>query len=152
MSTIFKEGGATEKEALIASFGFGLVNLLFAWTAVWTIDTFGCRGLLLFTFLNMFWTLLAAGMCYYIPRENSAHLGLFAFFVYLFGAFCKWCHLVYVRSDVTDFEQTCQEKVLSYLHTLLNSSCSPIAKLACYRRWLRTTFRLLSCCLRSYVC
>ncbi|KAL1602014.1 hypothetical protein SLS59_005180 [Nothophoma quercina] len=87
LSTIFKEGGATEKEALIASFGFGLVNLLFAWTAVWTIDTFGCRGLLLFTFLNMFWTLLAAGMCYYIPRENSAHPGLFAFFVYLFGAF-----------------------------------------------------------------
>jgi hypothetical protein len=61
-STIFKEGGATEKEALIASFGFGLVNFLFAWPAVWTIDTFGRRGLLLFTFPNMFWTLLAAGM------------------------------------------------------------------------------------------
>jgi len=86
-STIFKEGGATAKEALIASFGFGLVNFLFAWPAVWTIDTFGRRGLLLFTFPNMFWTLLAAGMCYYIPRENSAHLGLIAFFVYLFGAF-----------------------------------------------------------------
>ncbi|CAO2647249.1 Nn.00g081710.m01.CDS01 [Neocucurbitaria sp. VM-36] len=86
-STIFKEGGATQKEALIASFGFGLVNFVFAWPAVWTIDTFGRRGLLLFTFPNMFWTLLAAGMCYYIPRESSAHLGLIAFFVYLFGAF-----------------------------------------------------------------
>ncbi|KAF1363524.1 D-xylose-proton symporter [Lizonia empirigonia] len=86
-STIFKEGGATEKEALIASFGFGLVNFLFAWPAVWTIDTFGRRGLLLFTFPNMFWTLLAAGMCYYIPKDDSAHLGLIAFFVYLFGAF-----------------------------------------------------------------
>ena len=94
-STIFKEGGATEKEALIASFGFGLVNFAFAWPAVWTIDTFGRRGLLLFTFPNMFWTLLAAGMCYYIPRENSAHLGLIAFFVYLFGAFCEWLHLAY---------------------------------------------------------
>ncbi|KAF2852082.1 D-xylose-proton symporter [Plenodomus tracheiphilus IPT5] len=86
-STIFKEGGATQKEALIASFGFGLVNFLFAWPAVWTIDTFGRRGLLLFTFPNMFWTLLAAGMCYYIPKESSAHLGLIAFFVYLFDAF-----------------------------------------------------------------
>ncbi|KAF2023355.1 hypothetical protein EK21DRAFT_105367 [Setomelanomma holmii] len=51
-STIFKEGGATEKEVLIASFGFGLVNFLFAW-----------------------------------PAEDPAHLGLIAFFVYLFGAF-----------------------------------------------------------------
>lgn len=55
--------------------------------AVWTIDSFGRRGLLLFTFPNMFWTLLTAGMCYYIPKESSAHLGLIAFFVYLFGAF-----------------------------------------------------------------
>ncbi|KAF1941048.1 D-xylose-proton symporter [Clathrospora elynae] len=86
-STIFREGGATIKESLIASFGFGLVNFVFAWPAVWTIDTFGRRGLLLFTFPNMFWTLLAAGMCYYIPKDSSAHLGLIAFFVYLFGAF-----------------------------------------------------------------
>lgn len=86
-STIFKEGGASEKTALLASFGFGLVNFLFAWPAVWTIDTFGRRGLLLFTFPNMFWTLLAAGMCYYIPKSSDAHLGLIAFFVYLFCAF-----------------------------------------------------------------
>ncbi|KAF2125368.1 D-xylose-proton symporter [Dothidotthia symphoricarpi CBS 119687] len=86
-SSIFREGGATEKEALIASFGFGLVNFAFAWPAVWTIDSFGRRGLLLFTFPNMFWTLLCAGMCYYIPKESAAHLGLIAFFVYLFGAF-----------------------------------------------------------------
>jgi sugar porter (SP) family MFS transporter len=86
-STIFKEGGASERTALIASFGFGLVNFLFAFPAVWTIDTFGRRGLLLATFPNMFWTLLAAGMCYYIPKDSSAHLGLIAFFIYLFGAF-----------------------------------------------------------------
>lgn len=86
-STIFREGGFGEKQALLASLGFGLVNFTFAWPAVWTIDTFGRRGLLLFTFPNMFWTLLAAGMCYYIPNENKAHLGLIAFFVYLFGAF-----------------------------------------------------------------
>jgi hypothetical protein len=60
-STIFKQGGFSEKQALLASFGFGLVNFTFAWPAVWTIDTFGRRGLLLFTFPNMCWTLLAAG-------------------------------------------------------------------------------------------
>ncbi|KAL5116610.1 hypothetical protein ACEQ8H_005488 [Pleosporales sp. CAS-2024a] len=86
-STIFVEGGASQKDALIASFGFGLVNFVFAFPAVWTIDTFGRRGLLLSTFPNMFWTLLAAGMCYYIPSDSNAHLGLIAFFIYLFGAF-----------------------------------------------------------------
>lgn len=86
-STIFAEGGASPKEALLASFGFGLVNFIFAFPAVWTIDTFGRRGLLLFTFPNMFWTLLAAGMCYYIPKDDPAHLGMIAFFIYLFCAF-----------------------------------------------------------------
>jgi MFS family permease len=72
---------------LLASWGFGLVNFVFAWPAVWTIDTFGRRGLLLFTFPNMCWTLLAAGMCFYIPASSNAHLGLIAFFIYLFDAF-----------------------------------------------------------------
>ena len=57
-STIFKESGITDYTALFASFGFGLINFLFAWPAVWTIDTFGRRALLIFTFPNMFWTLL----------------------------------------------------------------------------------------------
>jgi hypothetical protein len=35
----------------------------------------------------MAWTLLAAGFCFYIPRDNPAHLGLVAFFIYLFAAF-----------------------------------------------------------------
>jgi hypothetical protein len=86
-STIFSNAGASNIGALFASFGFGLVNFVFAWPAVWTIDTFGRRGLLIFTFPQMFWTLLAAGMCFYIPQDNSAHLGLIAFFIYLFGAF-----------------------------------------------------------------
>ncbi|RMY86759.1 hypothetical protein D0864_07001 [Hortaea werneckii] len=86
-STVFRQAGASEKNALIASFGFGLVNFVFAWPAIWTIDTFGRRTLLLFTFPNMAWTLLAAGFCFYIPESNPAHLGLIAFFIYLFAAF-----------------------------------------------------------------
>lgn len=35
----------------------------------------------------MCWTLLAAGFCFYIPEESRAHLGLIAFFIFLFGAF-----------------------------------------------------------------
>ncbi|OAA37413.1 sugar transporter [Metarhizium rileyi] len=89
-STIFQQSGIDEYTALWASFGFGLINFLFAWPAVWTIDTFGRRALLLFTFPNMFWTLLVAGLCYLVDKdvENStARIASVATFVYLFAAF-----------------------------------------------------------------
>ncbi|KAH6603290.1 sugar transporter [Trichoderma cornu-damae] len=89
-STIFKQSGISDYTALWASFGFGLINFLFAWPAVWTIDTFGRRALLLFTFPNMFWTLLAAGLCYLIEPEvvnSTARIAAVATFVYLFDAF-----------------------------------------------------------------
>ncbi len=83
-STIFEQSGITAYTALWASFGFGLINVrchpvsparlgpavvpradvlsqfIFAWPAVYTIDTYGRRALLLFTFPNMFWTLLGS--------------------------------------------------------------------------------------------
>lgn len=86
-STIFVNAGAGNLQALLASFGFGLVNFVFAWPAVWTIDTWGRRALLLFTFPQMAWTLLAAGLCFIIPQESRAHLGMIAFFIFLFAAF-----------------------------------------------------------------
>ncbi|RXW19746.1 hypothetical protein EST38_g6115 [Candolleomyces aberdarensis] len=86
-SSIFVEAGYSSRSALLASWGFGMVNWLFAFPAVWTIDTFGRRNLLLFTFPNMAWTLLAAGFCFYIPADNSARIPLIAFFIFLFAAF-----------------------------------------------------------------
>jgi sugar porter (SP) family MFS transporter len=86
-STIFANAGATVTGALLASWGFGIINFIFAWPAIWTIDTYGRRALLLFTFPNMCWTLLAAGLCFYIPESSTAHLALIALFIYLFDAF-----------------------------------------------------------------
>ncbi|TKA78770.1 hypothetical protein B0A55_04126 [Friedmanniomyces simplex] len=86
-STIFSQAGFNETSALLVSWGFGMVNFAFAWPAVWTIDTFGRRGLLNFTFPNMVWSLPAAGLCFLIPQSSPAHLGLVAFFVFIFGAF-----------------------------------------------------------------
>ncbi|KAF7186188.1 Polyol transporter 5 [Pseudocercospora fuligena] len=86
-SSVFAQAGASNLTALLASFGFGLVNFVFAFPAVWTIDTFGRRALLLFTFPQMAWCLLAAGFCFLIPESSPAHLGLVAFFVFLFAAF-----------------------------------------------------------------
>ncbi|KAG5950808.1 hypothetical protein E4U53_004373 [Claviceps sorghi] len=89
-STIFKQSGIDDYTALWASFGFGLINFLFAWPAIWTIDTFGRRALLLFTFPNMFWTLLVAGLCYLIDdgiEHSTARIATVATFTYLFAAF-----------------------------------------------------------------
>lgn len=86
-STASKQAGSDRLHAPLASFGFGLVNFVFAFPAVWTIDIFGRRGLLLFTFPNMAWTSLATGSCFLIPESSKAHLGLIATFIYLFAAF-----------------------------------------------------------------
>ena len=94
-STVFSNAGYTDKQALLASWGFGLVNWLFAFPAVWTIDTFGRRNLLLFTFPNMAWTLLAAGFCFFIPGTSKARIPLIALFVFLFaGELMSFCSLV----------------------------------------------------------
>ncbi|KAF8995193.1 hypothetical protein BDQ17DRAFT_1250975 [Cyathus striatus] len=86
-SSIFSQAGYSTRDALLASWGYGLVNWLFAFPAVWTIDTFGRRNLLLFTFPNMAWTLLAAGFCFFIPSDNGARIPLVALFIFLFAAF-----------------------------------------------------------------
>lgn len=86
-STVFEDAGASQYQALTFSLIFGAVNFLFAFPALKTIDTFGRRSLLLFTFPQMTWTLLAAGLCTLIDKDNSARTGLVALFVYLFAAF-----------------------------------------------------------------
>ncbi|KAJ5609696.1 hypothetical protein N7528_010263 [Penicillium herquei] len=86
-STIFTQAGASVTGALLASWGFGLVNFLLAFPAVFTIDTWGRRALLLFTFPQMAWTLLAAGFCFYIPGTAGAHQGFIALFIFLFAGF-----------------------------------------------------------------
>ncbi|KAJ4423325.1 hypothetical protein N0V82_002053 [Gnomoniopsis sp. IMI 355080] len=89
-STIFEESGATQYQALTFSLIFGAINFIFAFPALWTIDTFGRRSLLLFTFPQMTWTLLAAGLCTLIPNTEdmqTTRTALVALFVYMFAAF-----------------------------------------------------------------
>jgi MFS family permease len=86
-STIFANSGFSPYQALWASWGFGLINFLFAFPALWTIDTFGRRALLLFTFPNMAWSLLAGGLCALISVHLKVHLALVAMFIYIFAMF-----------------------------------------------------------------
>ncbi|KAI0470913.1 sugar transporter-domain-containing protein [Xylariaceae sp. FL0804] len=86
-TTVFVNAGFSQFRATLCSFGFGLVNWAFAFPAFWTIDTFGRRSLLLFTFPNMMWTLLAAGLCTLIDMDSPARIPLIALFIFLFAAF-----------------------------------------------------------------
>jgi Sugar (and other) transporter len=60
-STIFTQANFTEIQALLASWGFGALNFVMALPAVYTIDTFGRRNLLLVTFPLMSLFLLMTG-------------------------------------------------------------------------------------------
>ncbi|KAL8710384.1 MAG: hypothetical protein Q9220_004985 [cf. Caloplaca sp. 1 TL-2023] len=86
-SQIFLDGGFSPISALSASLGFGLINWVFAIPAIYTIDTFGRRNLLLITypFLSLF--LFFTGFSFSIPKEtnNNARLACIALGIYLFG-------------------------------------------------------------------
>ncbi|EXJ78128.1 hypothetical protein A1O3_09289 [Capronia epimyces CBS 606.96] len=86
-ATVFTQAGSSVRDSLLVSWGFNMVAGAFTAPSLWMIDRLGRRTLLLSTFPNMFWTLLAAGFCFYIPITSEAHLGLIAFFVFLFTAF-----------------------------------------------------------------
>lgn len=85
-STIFQQAGYSARDCLLASMGFGLVMFIFAFPAVYMTDTFGRRNLLLATFPNMAWCLLAAGLCFMMDASSGARVPLIAFFIYLFTA------------------------------------------------------------------
>ena len=66
-SNIFSQANFTNIQALIASWGFGALNWVFALPAVYTIDTFGRQNLLLVTFPLMALFLLMSGFAFWIP-------------------------------------------------------------------------------------
>ena len=85
-STIFIRGGFTEVAALTASWGFGMVNFLFAIPTFYTIDTFGRRNLLLLTFpLMAIFFLLWTGFGF-LASNDQTRIGIVASGVYIFSA------------------------------------------------------------------
>ena len=80
----FLDSGFTEVSTLAASLGFGLINWLFPIPAIYTIDTFGRRNLLLTTFPILAITLLFTGFSFWI-QERTARIACVALGIYLFG-------------------------------------------------------------------
>lgn len=71
------------ESALLLSAGFGIINFVFAFPAAWTIDTFGRRNLLLFTFpfmaLFQFVMVVAVALPDGSSRRVLAILGMYLF-------------------------------------------------------------------------
>ncbi|KAJ0413613.1 hypothetical protein BJY00DRAFT_319610 [Aspergillus carlsbadensis] len=85
-SSMFREAGFSRRTALITSLGCGITNWIFALPAVYTIDTFGRRNLLLTTFPLMSIFLLFTGFSFYIPQETheTARVACVATGIYLY--------------------------------------------------------------------
>ena len=83
-TTIFLDANFSEQQALAASCGFGIINWLFAIPAIYTIDTFGRRNLLLFTFPLMSLFLFLIAFSFLIPNETGKLAGV-SLGIYLFA-------------------------------------------------------------------
>ncbi|KAF2708535.1 hypothetical protein K504DRAFT_381497, partial [Pleomassaria siparia CBS 279.74] len=84
-SSIFRSAKFSDVSALSASLGFGVINFLFAFPAVYTIDIFGRRNLLLTTFPLMAISLLFTGFAFYVPSDSTASVACITLGIYLFG-------------------------------------------------------------------
>jgi len=85
-SSILVNSGFSEIDAMLSSWGFGIINFLFAIPAFFTIDRLGRRALLLITFPLMAIFLLMAGLGFLIPEgDQSARVGVILTGVYLFA-------------------------------------------------------------------
>ncbi|QKX59808.1 uncharacterized protein TRUGW13939_06950 [Talaromyces rugulosus] len=85
-SEIFMQANFSPMSAFSASLGFGVVNWLFAIPAVYTIDTFGRRNLLLSTFPLMALCMYFTGFSFWIPeKHHTARIGCIALGMFLFG-------------------------------------------------------------------
>ncbi|GAA5844837.1 hypothetical protein JCM11251_007342 [Rhodosporidiobolus azoricus] len=82
-SSIFREAGFDDITALGATLGFGALNWVMAAPAVWTIDRYGRRALLLIGFPLMCIFLLLTGFSFFIPAGTDARIAVICIGVYL---------------------------------------------------------------------
>jgi len=85
-TSIFLQAGFSRTSALLVTMGTGLVNWLFAAPALYTIDTFGRRNLLLTTLPLLSASLLLTGFGFWAP-EGPTRTGIVATGIYLFMVF-----------------------------------------------------------------
>ncbi|KAF2175792.1 MFS sugar transporter [Zopfia rhizophila CBS 207.26] len=84
-SILVERAHFTDRNALLISMGFGIINFLFALPAVWTIDSFGRRNLLLSTFPFMAFFQILMVIAFTLKTGSVAQNALVILGMYLFG-------------------------------------------------------------------
>ena len=74
-TNIFEDAGYSLNSALLSSMGTGILNWVFALPAFFTIDRFGRRPLLIFTFPFLAITLLWTGLSFFIDEPPGGNDG-----------------------------------------------------------------------------
>ena len=89
LAKVFGGGTRGDKKALLGSMGFGILNFIFALPAVYTIDTFGRRNLLLctFPFLALFQLFTSIGSLPGFQDNSTTQTGLILTGMYMFSVF-----------------------------------------------------------------
>ena len=82
-SNVFAQADFTDVQALLASWGFGLTNWLFAFPALYSIDRFGRRKLLLTSYPFMSIFLLMTGLGFLITQREPK-IAVIATGIYMF--------------------------------------------------------------------
>ena len=90
-SSIFVESNLSEIKAMLASWGFGMVEVVSCIPTFYAIDSVGRRKLLLFTFPLMSLALLMTGFGFWIPSDTDTNrhgrLACITLGIYLFAVF-----------------------------------------------------------------
>ncbi|KAF2492702.1 putative MFS myo-inositol transporter [Lophium mytilinum] len=84
-SILVQNAGFSNRNALLVSMGFGIINFLFAIPAIWTIDTFGRRNLLLSTFPFMAFFQILMCIAFRFPKGSKTQTVITILAMYLFG-------------------------------------------------------------------
>ena len=93
-ANIFRNMGASTNASLIQTILVGSINLIFTVVAIYTVDKFGRKPLMIIGALTMAFAMLALGSCFYL--NSLGYLALFFMLLYTAGFAMSWGPVTWV--------------------------------------------------------
>ncbi|RSM11894.1 hypothetical protein CEP52_002770 [Fusarium oligoseptatum] len=137
-TTIFIESGYSTNSALLASMGTGILNWVFALPALFTIDKWGRRNLLLFTFPWLSVFLLWTGLAFLCQQQQSQGPVPFTYSAEAFPV-----HVRDVGMSWATATTWCFNFVISMTWPRLRSSFTPTGAFGWYAAWCAVLWFLI---------
>lgn len=93
-ANIFRNMGSSTNASLIQTILVGSINLIFTVVAIFTVDKFGRKPLMIIGALTMAFAMLALGSCFYL--NSLGYLALFFMLLYTAGFAMSWGPVTWV--------------------------------------------------------